>query len=84
MVYDRGVRGWGARMLVIMPLLMGILVWVITADANAGLLILACVLMGFVTGLPVFLWSGYILGSLAASNRFPTERNEPRDLPPSI
>ena len=49
-------------MLVIMPLLMGILVWVITADANAGLLILACVHMGYVTGLPVFLWSGYILG----------------------
>ena len=87
MIYDRGVRGWGALMLITMPLLLGIVVWSLDAthrDPNAWLLVLACVLMGFLTGLPVFLWGGYVLGSFAASNRFPSNQNEPTDLPPPI
>src|SRR6266446_9266488 len=85
MIYDRGVRGWGAVMLIAMPLLVGLVVWSVAdtyTDPNAWLLILACVFMGFLAGLPVFLWGGYILGSFAASNRFPADHNEPKDLPP--
>jgi hypothetical protein len=68
-IYDEGVRGFGALMLIGFPLLMG--AWLSIAesganDPNAWRLVLACVFVLFPVGLPLFLWAGFIWGSLRA------------------
>jgi hypothetical protein len=85
MIYDRGVRGWGAFMLITAPLLLAAFVAASAPqrDLSTGLLVLSSVLMGYVAGMPFFLWAGYVMGSLIASNRFPKHR-EANDLPPPI
>ncbi len=91
MLYDYGVRGWGASMLLAMPLVSGAVVSQFVDlfhDPWAWLFLVTMVFATFIVGLPFFLWGGYAFGS-ALGDMFPDDRAEAgnsaqSDLPPAV
>lgn len=79
-VYDFGVRGYGALMLILTPLLV-VIVMVGFVDpvrsSGAWLLVLACAFMALMTSFPLWLWGGYVFGSIM-SGMLPYRESAPR------
>jgi hypothetical protein len=66
-VYDAGVRGVGASMLVATPVIVGGLIWSIADvvhDPGAWIILLVCAFMALMMSIPLWLWAGYIWGQM--------------------
>ena len=66
-VYDAGVRGVGAFMLVVTPVIVGGLIWSISDvahDPGAWIIVLVCAFMALIMSIPLSLWVGYIWGQI--------------------
>jgi hypothetical protein len=90
-IYDLGVRGYGAFMLLLSPVLVGIVMWPLTDPMHSPgglLLIISCVFVAFMIGFPLWLWAGYACG-LIMSGVLPYQEARPHpatdssDLPPA-